>query len=343
MNILILGGAGYIGSILCDDLLNWIDYGLWSSIDQCVGDGTRKLIEIPDYTVVKKLIVYDNLSRKQNTLGAFCDDPRFEFVHGSVTDIDLVVKTLEEYDIDTVIYLAGLVGFPVCEKDKALAWTVNYQAFSAIISELGPKHKLLTASTNSGYGSRPDGKPVTEDDPLNPISTYGLSKVAAEQVVLEVGGVSLRLATCMGYSPCMRLDLLVNNFVWKAAKDREITLYEKGFRRNYIHVRDVSQAFILGIKKYDEMSGKAFNVGLSEANLTKEDLAKEIAKYTELHILEAPLMKDPDKRDCLVSNERIESMGFRPMWDMERTIKQLLKFYKTIKHDSGNVYYDNWR
>jgi nucleoside-diphosphate-sugar epimerase len=330
MNIFLSGGAGYIGSVLVEKLLEW-NYK------------TTGWIPEGGLQAVKKLVVLDNLSRKQNTLGKFCNDDRFVFVNGSVTNIDLVTHLLEEYEIDVVIPLAGIVGMPACKKDPALAWSLNYGAVNAMIDELGPKHKLIIASTNSGYGSRDDGTPVTEEDPLNPISVYGMSKVEAEKAVLEVGGVSLRLATVMGYSPCMRLDLLVNNFVWNAAKNREITLFEKGFRRNYIHVEDVCQAFILAIQKYDDMSGKPYNVGLSEANLTKAELADEIAKYTELHILEAPLMKDEDRRDYLVSNERIESIGFKPVWDMARTIKQLLKFYETITYDSSNVFYDNWK
>lgn len=328
MNILVTGGAGYIGSVLVEKLLDWTKF-----YGPNLTESDRK---------VKKLVVLDNLSRKQNTLGRFCNDERFTFINGTVTDIDLVTGILSDYDIEYIIPLAGIVGMPSCKKDPAVAWMLNYNAVNAMIDELGPKHKVVIASTNSGYGSRPDGAPVTEEDPLNPISVYGMSKVEAEKAILEIGGVSLRLATVMGYSPCMRLDLLVNNFVWNAAKNREITLFEKGFRRNYIHVEDVCQAFMLAIDKYEEMSGKSFNVGLSEANLTKEELAHEIAKYTELHILEAPLMKDPDKRDYLVSNERIESMGFSPKWNMEKTIKQLLSFYKTISYDSSNVYYDNW-
>jgi len=335
MNVLITGGAGYIGSVLVEKLLGW------QSLTS-VSSETGYLMFQQFASRVNKLVVLDNLSRKQNTLGKFCSDDRFVFVNGTVTNIDLVSQILEEHDIDVIIPLAGIVGYPSCKKDPALAWSLNYGAVNAMIDELGPKHKLIIASTNSGYGSRPDGQPITEDDPLNPISVYGLSKIEAEKAVLEVGGVSLRLATVMGYSPCMRLDLMVNNFVWNASKNREITLFEKGFTRNYIHVEDVCQAVMLAIDKYEEMSGKAYNVGLSEANLTKEELANEIAKYTELHILEAPLMEDPDKRDYKISNERIESLGFKPEWNMERTIKQLLNFYRTISYDSANVYYDNW-
>lgn len=347
MKVLITGGAGYIGSILVEKLLEW---------QQSYGPNLSE----KDY-VVKKLTVVDNLVRKQNTMGRFVTDPRFEFIKSNIAESFKYNGSIEKFrdeevgldelilldEYDFVIPLAGVVGAPRCQADFHMAWRYNFYAIQgllAILTENANREvKVIYPCTNSGYGSRLDGKMVTEDDPLSPVSVYGRSKVAAEKEVLDFGGISLRLATVMGYSPCMRLDLLVNDFTWKAVKERTLVLYEKHFSRNYIHVEDVVQAFILAIDNYDKMKGQSFNVGLSSANLTKAELSKKIAEHTELHIVEAPFMEDPDKRDYIVSNEKIENMGFRPGWDIDRTIEQLIKFYNTVTLDSANIYYENWK
>jgi nucleoside-diphosphate-sugar epimerase len=319
MKILITGGAGYLGSVLIGRLFT-------------------------AHPRLEKVVVVDSLVRNQNTMGPFCNDPRFEFIRGDITDMGLMLDILDNIEpFDYIIPLAGIVGAPRCEFLKAQAWMINATAVSSLLLELKPEQKIIYPCTNSGYGTMSDGSPVTEDSPLTPVSTYGRTKVMAEKSILEHGGVSLRLATVMGYSPCMRLDLLVNNFVWNAVKDRNIVLFEKGFRRNYVHVEDVCKAFLLAIHKYELMSGQAYNVGLSSANLTKEQLAHKIAEHTECHIIEAPLMKDPDKRDYLVSNEKIEALGFKPAWDMDKTIQQLIKFYNTVNLQSANVFYENWK
>lgn len=335
MKVLITGGAGYIGSVLAKKLLNlrviWGSQGAPTTYLYS-GDESCKLEK-----VITKLIIVDSLIFNQNTLGSYMDDPRFEFICADVSNKDLMEPLYDEADV--IIPLAGIVGFPACAKHPDLAWELNFNVIHNMFSFIRHRKKVVYPCTNSGYGSYPDGRFVTEQDELKPISVYGRSKVAAEKRVLEYGGISLRLATVMGWSPFMRVGLLVNTFTWNASKQRTIVLYEKEARRNYIHVEDVCQAFILALTKYDQMKGEAYNVGLSTANINKEDLAHKIAEQTELHILEAPFMQDEDRRDYLVSNEKIETMGFKPEWDLDRTINQLLKFYKSISEHSGNVYF----
>jgi len=324
MKILVTGGSGYIGSVLIKYLFN---YGK----------------ELGDLKPIEKVTVVDSLLFNQNTLGQYADNPKFEFICGDVSDTSLMWPLYEEADV--IIPLAGLVGFPICAKHPDLAWKLNCDVIADMVEFLFvhdwlKNKKIIYPCTNSGYGSYPDGRMVTEEDKLNPISVYGQSKVEAESILLAAGAVSLRLATVMGYSPFMRVGLLVNTFCWNASKQRNIVLYEKTARRNYIHVEDVCQAFILALHNYDWVKGEAFNVGLSTANLNKEELAKKIAEHTELHIVEAPFMTDPDQRDYLVSNEKIETrLGFKPKWDLDRTINQLLKFYKGVSEHSSNVYF----
>jgi nucleoside-diphosphate-sugar epimerase len=245
---------------------------------------------------------------------------------------------------DVILPLAGLVGAPVCDRHKAQAWSTNFKVIDDMYKVIkNSDKKIIYPCTNSGYGSRPDGKPVTESDELTPISVYGRSKIAAERIVLENGGISLRLATVMGYSPCMRLDLLVNTFVWKALKERSIVLFEKNFKRNYINIQDVAKAFTLLLSRYNEYKGEAFNVGLSSANLSKLELAQRVKLYVpECHIIEAPFMSDPDKRDYVVSNKKIESIGFKPEFSLDQTIKELVCFYSTVDLDSANIFFENW-
>ena len=329
MKVLITGGAGYIGSVLVKELLNWRKYA---------GPNLSEWWE-----VISKLTVVDNLIRKQNTMGQFVMDPRFEFVKWDVSDYDLIKTYYDEADV--ILPLAGVVGAPRCHMLAQQAWNLNSVVPVGMVQWLkfsGHEAKVIYPCTNSGYGSRPDGRFITEEDELKPVSVYGKSKVSAEEQILHYGGISLRLATVMGWSPCMRLDLLVNDFVWRAVKDRTIVLFEKNMKRNYIHIEDVAKAFILAINNYDKMKGQAFNVGLSTANLSKLELAEKIAEQIECHIVEAEFARDPDRRDYLVSNEKIEAMGFKPKWSVENTITQLIKFYKTITLDSANIFYENW-
>ena len=321
MKILITGGAGYICSTLVPKLLDWKNE-----------DGSAK---------VEQITVVDCLRFNQNPLAECFKDSRFRFICGDVQNRTLMAPLYVTHDV--ILPTAGLVGMPICNEFPQLAWALNHGVIQDMVSDLlklNTEAKIVYFCTNSGYGSYPDGRFVTEQDELKPISVYGQSKVKAEQVVLEQrSGTSLRLATVMGISPFMRVGLLVNTFCWQAAKQKNIVLYEAGFKRNYINVDDVAQATMFAIEHYDEMKGEAYNLGLSSANLNKRELANKIAEQTELHILEAPLLKDEDKRDYLVSNAKIEALGFKPRWTLEATIASLLRFYKGITPHSDNVYF----
>ncbi|MDO8461233.1 MAG: NAD(P)-dependent oxidoreductase [Deltaproteobacteria bacterium] len=310
MRVLITGGAGYIGSVLCKTLL-------------------EKGFEVT---------VLDNFFHGQTSLLDCCGDEKFQIVKGDCRDEELVKKLLKDKDI--VIPLAALVGAPLCNLDKTAAVTVNYEAVRLLCRLASPSQKILFPVTNSGYGIGEKGKMCTEDSPLKPLSLYGETKVKAEQVVLDRGNaISFRLATVFGVSPRMRLDLLVNDFVHRAVMDKAVVLFEGHFKRNYIHVRDVVKVFLHGIEKFDSMKDKPYNVGLEDANLSKVELCQEIQKQLPQFVyMEAPIGEDPDKRDYIVSNQRILATGYRPDWGLARGIKELIKCYTILKRSVyGNV------
>jgi len=304
--ILVTGGAGYIGSTLVPILLN------------------------QGYTVT----VLDSLVFNQASLLGCCPDRNFEFTQGDICDYDLVNGLLPKSDI--VIPLAAIVGAPACKRNPTLTRLVNYDAHMNIVKNVSAAQKVLFPTTNSGYGIGEKDAYCTEESPLRPISEYGRTKVEVEKALLDKGNaVTFRLATVFGMSPRMRMDLLVNDFVYRAVKDRAIILFEEHFRRNYIHVRDVAKAFLFGIENYDEMRGAPYNVGLSSANLTKRQLAEKIKEYVpELYIHSAPVGEDPDKRDYIVSNEKIESLGWMPDHTLDDGIQELIKGYKIIRSNS---------
>lgn len=303
LKILVTGGAGYIGSILVPVLL-------------------REGYEV---TVV------DNVIFNQSSLLECCANPKFDFVKGDICSYGLINEMLPNFDV--IIPLAAIVGAPACRINPALTRLVNYDAHMNIVQACSSSQMVLFPNTNSGYGIGEQDAYCTEESPLRPISEYGKTKVEIEKALLDKGNaVIFRLATVFGVSPRMRLDLLVNDFTYRAHKDRFIILFEEHFRRNYIHVRDVAKAFLFGISNYDRMKGEAFNVGLSSANLTKRQLCEKIKEYVpDLYIHSAPVGEDPDKRDYLVSNEKIESLGWKPEHTLDDGIKELLKAYRMLK------------
>ncbi len=303
LRVLVTGGAGYIGSILVPALL-------------------AKGFEVT---------VIDNIMYNQISLLECFSNPKFDFIKGDICDYALMNDMLPKFDI--IIPLAAIVGAPACKINPAVTKLVNYDAHINIVKNTSTEQIVFFPTTNSGYGIGEKDTYCTEKSPLRPISQYGRDKVAIENAFLEKGSaVTFRLATVFGISPKMRIDLLVNDFTYRAYKDRSIILFEEHFRRNYIHIRDVAKAFLFGIDNYDEMKGQPFNVGLSSANLTKRQLCEKIKEYIpDFYIHSAPIGEDPDKRDYIVSNEKIESLGWTPDYTLDDGIKELLKGYKMLK------------
>jgi len=302
MKILVTGGAGYLGSVLVPHLLN----------------------------KGHEVIVYDSLFYNQLSLTDLCYNKNFKFVQFDVRDKENLLGYIKEVDI--VIPLAAIVGFPACDKDRKLATEINYEQIKFIVDNLSKEQRIVFPNSNSGYGAGEDGMYCTEKSSLNPVSHYGQTKVEAEKVVMDSGnGIGLRLATVFGISPRMRLDLLVNEFVYKALTDRYITVFEKDFIRNYIHIRDVAFTFNFMIDNYDKYNGEVFNVGLSDSNLSKEELVEKIKGYIpDFAITYSDYYEDPDKRNYLVSNEKVESTGWSPTYSLDDGIEELIMAYKII-------------
>jgi len=304
MNVLVTGGAGYIGSVLTPTLL-----GLGHEV-----------------TVV------DSFLFRQSSLADCCHYDTFEVVRGDCRNEALMKKLAAKADV--IIPLAALVGAPLCERDPIAAQTTNCDAVEMLCRLASPAQWVLMPVTNSGYGIGEKGKLCTEDSPLRPISLYGVTKVKAEEKVLaRRNGISFRLATVFGVSPRMRVDLLVNDFVHRAVTDRAVVIFEGHFKRNYIHVRDVVRAFIHGLDHFETMKGRPYNVGLDDANLSKLELCAVIKKHLPKFVfLEAPIGEDPDKRDYIVSNARIAATGFKPQWSLDRGIQELIKGYTIVRN-----------
>ncbi|MEQ8195248.1 MAG: NAD(P)-dependent oxidoreductase [Rhodospirillales bacterium] len=309
-SILVTGGAGYLGSTLVPELL---------------GAGHR-------------VTVIDNFMFRQNSFGHICHNPNFDVIRGDARNMEVLKPFLKKADI--VIPLAALVGAPMCDADRIGAETTNRDAVIDLLKFLSSEQRILMPITNSGYGIGEKGKECTEESPLRPISLYGTTKVEAERAALDRGNaISFRLATVFGVSPRMRVDLLVNDFVYRAVNDRAVVLFESHFKRNYIHVRDVALAFVHGIDNFEAMCGMPYNVGLSDANLSKWELCEKIQKHLPKFVfLEAEIGEDPDKRDYIVSNARIEATGYRPHFSLDDGIQELIKGYQMIRNTVyGNV------
>lgn len=304
IRVLVTGGAGYLGSILNEHLLR---------------AGYR-------VTVVDKLIY------RQYSLFHLCANPAFDFVMGDVRDEGLMSRLVK--DADVIIPLAAIVGSPACDRDPWLAQSVNLEAIQ-LLNRLRSHNQLIVfPNTNSGYGTQTGDVFCTEDTPLEPISLYGQTKVQAEQELLETPNtIVLRLATVFGMSPRMRLDLLVNHFVYAAVTDRYIVIFEKDFKRNYIHIRDVADCFLYCIENAENMKGRPYNVGLDAANLSKAELAAKIRTYVpDFYIHFSEIGSDPDKRNYIVSNQRLRDAGFEAKRSLDEGIQELLKGYRLMGH-----------
>lgn len=301
-HVFVPGGAGYLGSILCEHLL---DRGY-------------------------RVTVLDNLMYRSRSLFHLCNNPNFDFVFGDIRNEKLAGELAEKADV--VIPLAAIVGAPACDREPEMTVAIHIDAMRALRKYLNNNQLVIYPTTNSGYGTQTGEMYCTEETPLAPISLYGTTKVQAEAEWLEYSNaVTLRLATVFGLAPRMRLDLLVNDFTYKAFTDKYLVIFEKDFKRNYVHIRDVADCFIHCIENSDKMRGRPFNVGLDDANLSKEELALKIKKYVpQLYIHFAPIGSDPDKRNYIVSNQRLREAGFEAKRSLDEGIRELLKGYKMM-------------
>jgi nucleoside-diphosphate-sugar epimerase len=300
--VLVTGGLGYLGSILCEHLL---DAGY-------------------------KVVALDNLMYGAGQPGLFhlCADPAFDFVKGDVRDEAVVRAALRRADV--VVHLAGIVGAAACDRDPVLAATVNLDSVRLLDRLRSPDQIVIYPNTNSGYGATSGQEFCTEETPLEPISLYGRTKVEAERALLgSPNAVALRLATVFGVSPRMRLDLLVNHFVHAAATDGYLVIFEKDFKRNFVHVRDVADCVLHAIRNAPRMTGRVFNLGLDSANLSKEELARKVREHVpNFYVHFAPIGQDPDKRNYVVSSARLKAAGFEAKRSLDEGIRELLKAYR---------------
>ena len=310
LNILVTGGAGYLGSILVPDLL----------------------------AAGHKVTVLDSFMYGEASLNHICFDPHFSVVKGDIRVKETIAPLLKRADV--VIPLAALVGAPICSQDPVGARTTNHDAILMMLNLLSQQQVIMMPTTNSAYGSGDHNNFCTEDSPLRPISQYAIEKVTIEKELMQhPNAISFRLATVFGMAPRMRIDLLVNDFTYRAVKDRSVVLFEGHFKRNYIHVRDVSRAFQHGLSQHAQMKGEIFNVGLSDANVSKRELCEMIQRQIpNFTFIEADHGSDPDQRNYVVSNDKIESTGFKPAFSLQAGITELIKGFQMLRNTRyGNV------
>ena len=308
--ILVTGGAGYLGSTLVPELL----------------------------AAGHEVTIVDNFMYTQNSLAHVCANRNFRVVRGDIR-IESVMKPLVR-EAQIIIPLAAYVGAPLCARDPVGARTVNHDAILMMLKLVESSQYILMPTTNSAYGSGDKNNFCTEESPLHPISQYAIEKVEVEKHLMRhPNAISMRLATVFGMSPRMRIDLLVNDFTYRAVTDRFVVLFESSFKRNYIHVRDVAGAFLHAIANRDKMRGQIYNVGLSDANVSKRELCETIAKHVPGFVfLEAPVGKDPDQRNYIVSNAKMEGTGWKPKFSLDAGIEELVKGFTMIRNSRyGNV------
>jgi len=308
--ILVTGGAGYLGSTMVTDLL----------------------------AAGHEVTVLDNFMFNQSSLNHCCYHPNFSIVKGDIRQKSTIKPLIK--DADVIIPLAALVGAPLCNLDPVGATTINHDAIELMISLVSHEQIILMPTTNSAYGTGEKDNYCNEDSPLRPISQYAIEKVEIEKELMQhPNAISFRLATVFGMSPRMRIDLLVNDFTYRAVNDGFVVLFESHFKRNYIHVRDVSRVFQHALNHHSDMKGEIYNVGLSDANVSKKELCEHIQKQLpDFIFIDEQIGKDPDQRNYIVSNEKIESTGYKTEFSLERGISELIKGYKMIKNSRyGNV------
>lgn len=308
MKILVTGGAGYIGAVLCEHLLQ----------------------------AGHIVTVLDNMMYRQEPLWHLCHYEQFTFVRWDARDVDILADLVHETDV--MIPLAAIVGASACDNDTTATWSTNCDAVQSMCHLKSDNQLLIYPNTNSGYGINSEGV-CTEETPLNPLSTYGIAKRSGEDIVrIWENTVVFRLATVFGMSPRMRTDLLVNDFVYKAVTDGYLTIFEKDFRRNYVHVRDVADAFLFAIDNRERMAGNVYNLGLDSANLSKAELAEKVKEHVpNLHIHYAEVGSDPDKRNYVVSSQKLKDAGFEAKRTLDDGIRELVKGYRMIRGRHGNA------
>jgi len=310
MKILVTGGAGYLGSILVPELL----------------------ADRHEVTVI------DNFMYRQTSLNHVCIHQNFRVVKGDIRVKETMRSLIRSHDV--IIPLAALVGAPLCDRDPVGAQTINHDAVVMMLDLMSPQQWILMPTTNSAYGSGGEGNFCDETSPLRPLSKYAIDKVSIEKILMEhSNAISFRLATVFGMSPRMRIDLLVNDFTYRAVNDGFVVLFEAEFKRNYIHVRDVASVFRHGIESFQSMRGEIYNVGLSEANVSKRELCEEIKKcLPEFIFIEERLKTDPDRRNYIVSNAKVEATGFKPRYNLNAGITELINGYHMVNNRTyGNI------
>ena len=301
--ILLTGGAGYIGSMLSTSLVN------------------------NNYNIT----VLDNFMFSQTSLNHLCDKDNFNIINGDIRDESLIKRLIKEHDI--IIPLAAYVGAPLCNSDPIGSKSVNYDAIKLMLKNISNNQMILMPTTNSAYGSGDANNYCDEESPLNPISSYAKDKVEVEKMLMDrKNSISFRLATVFGMSYRMRLDLLVNDFTYRAFNDKFLILFESNFKRNYVHIKDVTDVFFYEIKNFENIKNQIFNVGFSEANISKFDLCNLIKNHiSDFYFVDAPVGKDIDQRNYIVSNKKMEKFGFKAKKNLDYGIKELIKGFEMIK------------